>query len=297
VTFEFRYLFNQKAPQYFRYHPFQEPSDDSFDRYFRAVAENNDAQFLANYVFDVSPVRDDKPFFYKFYYWPFLSFVERGLAGPILWAQFFEAMVFAGLFILLPLFWLRRRQAHGLWTRAWFFFFIGLGYMMVEIPLIQRFVLYLGHPTYAMALVLSSLLVFSGIGAWMFQKFLLAKKWVIWGAVAGVLAVNLLGIWPLPAALHGSLSYGLFFRAMVSAAWAGAMGLFMGLPFPAGIRMLEDKRPGLIPWAWAVNTSASVAGSIIAVIIAMNLGFRKGSLAACLCYLLAAVSYNWLQKE
>jgi hypothetical protein len=60
---------------------------------------------------------------------------------------------------------------------------------------------------------------------------------------------------------------------------------------------LEEKRPGLIPWAWAVNTSASVAGSIIAVMIAMNFGFKNVSLAAGLCYLLAAVSCGWLQKE
>lgn len=297
VTFEFRYLFNQKVPQYFRYQPFQEPSDDGFDRYFRAVAQGRDEQFVRSYVFDVSPVRDDKPFFYKFYYWPFLSFVEGGLAGPVLWAQFFEALIFAVLFMLLPLLWLRRSQARGLWPRVWFFFFIGLGYMMVEIPLIQRFVLYLGHPTYAMSLVLCSLLVFSGMGAWLFQKFLPAKKWVIWVAVAGLLVLTLLGVWPLPAMLQGSLSYGLLVRAALTAGFAGAMGIFMGILFPAGISMLEEKRPGLIPWAWAVNTSASVAGSIIAVMIAMNFGFKNVSLAAGLCYLLAAVSCGWLQKE
>ena len=297
VTFEFRYLFNQRAPLYFRHQPFQQASDDAFDQYFRAVAQGTDKQFLKNYKFDVSAVRDDKPFFYKFYYWPFLSFVEGGIAGIILWAQFFESVFFALVFMLLPMAWLKRGQTTGLFRRIWFFFFIGLGFMMIEIPLIQRFVLYLGHPTYAMALVLAALLVFSGIGSALFQRYLSAKTGVVWACVAGIILLNLAGIWPLPGILKNSLALGFGLRALITAAWTACLGILMGWFFPAGIRRLEEGRPGLVPWAWAINTSASVVSSIAAVMLAMNLGFRIVSLAACLFYLAAGLSFNLLGKK
>jgi len=304
VNFEFRYLFNQRADLWIRYAPGRGKPDDDFVKFFQAVKAGREKDFVRNYAFDISAVTDDRPFFYKYYYWPFLSFSKEAFAGPILWAQFWEAVVFAGIFILLPLLWLRRSSAGsspgpggsqgGILRNIWFFFFIGLGYLMIEIPLIQRFALYLGHPTYALGLVLGVLLVFSGLGSFLSQKFFRGRSWLIWVAVAGIIGVNVLAMKLAPALVSETISRSFFSRALLTAAWAGLLGIFMGMPFPAGVSRLEQSSPGLIPWAWAVNISASVVSSILAVMLAMSLGFNLVSLIASGCYLLAGLSYFML---
>jgi len=296
VLFEFRYLFNQIAELWIRYAPGVGKPDDDFVKFFQTVREGKEKRFIENYMFDISAVDDNKPFFYKYYYWPFLSFSKEAFAGPILWAQFLEAIIFALMFILLPLLTLPRNSSGGLARNIWFFFFIGLGFMMIEIPLIQRFVLYLGHPTYALGLVLSVLLVFSGIGSWVYQKFFSGRSWVVLVSVGGIVLLNALVIDLAPALVSKTISHPLLVRGLLSALWAGMLGIFMGIPFPAGMSQLEKNHPGLIPWAFGVNISASVVSSVLAVMLAMTLGFNKVSLIASVLYLLAGASFFLLKK-
>ncbi len=294
VTFEFRYLFNQVAEMWIRYAPGMGRPDDQFAQFFQAARAGRANDFIKAYPFDIRPVDDNRPFFYKYYHWPFFAFSAQGSAGLILWAQVLEAVVFAGLFMLLPLLWLRKRTG-GLTRRIWFFFLIGLGYMMIEIPLIQRFALYLGHPTYALALVLGVLLFFSGLGSWMFHQFPAARSRLIWISVAAIVLISLLSIKLAPGLISLTLLQSFPVRALIAGSWVAALGIFMGIPFPARISALEKARPGLIPWAWAINISASVVSSILAVILAMSLGFNLVSIIACACYLLAAASFLLLK--
>ena len=294
ITFELRYLYGIKAPLWLRYAPGVENPENTFTQFFQKVKQNQEKNFILSYPFDIRPVSDDKPFFYKYYYFPFLDFSPDALGEKVLYAQILEAVLLSGLFIFLPILWLRRWQAPGLGKRLWFFLFIGLGYMMIEIPLIQRFVLYLEHPTYSLGLVLAGLLIFSGLGSWLYQRYFFSSKTILWIGVGAIFLINLLSLWLVPILVFKTFSLELWGRALISLLWVGALGIFMGIPFPAGIRRLEENSPGLIPWVWAVNTSASVVASILAVILAMGLGFKMVSLIAGGCYLLAGACFPLL---
>jgi spermidine synthase len=297
ILFEIRYLLNEHYPLGVRYAPGVEKPDDAFTQFFAAVAKGNEAGFIKDYPFDISAVSDNRPFFYKFYYWPYLSFAKGGLAGPVLWVQLLLALSFATVFIILPVLLKRGQKSGGIFLRVWFFFFIGLGYMMVEIPLIQEYALYLGHPVYALGLVLGALLVSSGIGAWLFQKILFDRTWAAIAAVAAVIIINLIGLLFLGRLLGATMDSSFAVRVLVAGLCTGLLGLFMGVPFPAGLRRLEQSRPGLVPWAWAVNSSASVVSSVLAVIVAMGMGFRWISLLACFCYFLAGAAFFLVGRD
>ena len=164
-----------------------------------------------------------------------------------------------------------------------YFVLIGLAYLFVEIPLIQRFILYLDHPAYALAAVLFSLLFFSGLGSLAGER--IKSHRVLW-----VLPLLLAGmIWLLPTVFERSLGLPLAGRLALSTLLLAPVGFLMGLPFPAGIRWLGTLpgHPLLIPWAWAANGAASVIASVLAALLALSYGFRWVFVLGALAYLCA----------
>lgn len=288
-------IFNKKVPMGIRYAPGMGKPEDPFVKYFAAVADGSDQAFINNYSFNISPATDERPFFY-YVYRARLSRSMDKIAGNLVWFQLMESAFFAGLFILLPLYALRRKDVQGLKGKIWFFFLIGLGYMLIEIPFIQHFVLYLGHPVYSLVLVLVVLLAGSGLGAWIFNAWLKQKNWALWAAVITIIIWSLLGLELMPWLLSKALPAGLAGTICLAGAFTFILGVAMGIPFPAGISCLEKKQADLIPWAWAINISASVVSSILAVILAMSFGFAVVSALAAAIYLLAGISYQLLAK-
>ena len=295
LTYEIGFVKNQVAPMWIRYAPGIGNKKDPFVKFFRAVAEGRESQFIENYIYDITPVSDGRPFFYYFYR-PSLSLVPEKFAANLIWIQLLEAISLALIFVLMPLHWLHRKEKTSLIKNVWFFLFIGLGYMLIEIPFIQRFVLYLGHPVYALVLVLVVLLAGSGLGAWLFHAFLRERKWAIWASVITIIVWSLLGLKLMPWLLSKALPAGPPATIMLAAAFTFILGVAMGIPFPAGINALGKNRSNLVPWAWAINTSASVVSSILAVILAMSFGFTVVSALAAAVYLLAGISYHLLSK-
>lgn len=167
-----------------------------------------------------------------------------------------------------------------------YFGLIGLAYLLVEIPLIQRFILYLGQPAYAMTMVLFTLLLFSGIGS------ALSSRISIWLAL-GVLCV-LLFSYPalLPAIFDRTLGTPLPLRIGLSVLVLAPLGLCMGMPFPAGIQWIGKQishggsgNIPLVPWVWAVNGTASVVAAVLAALLALTFGHGLVFLVGACCYL------------
>jgi hypothetical protein len=183
-----------------------------------------------------------------------------------------------------------------------YFVAVGLGYILVEISCIQRFVLFLGHPTYALTVVIFLLLLSSGTGSLLSQRWLsdAARGWI-------PLVVLILGIalntWALPSFLSALIGLPFLLKLAVSAIVLCPLGLAMGMPFPTGLRAIT-KTPELeipatefgepaasddnvVEWAWAMNAASSVLGSVLAMVIAIRFGLNATLASGAAAYLLA----------
>src|SRR5262249_9159469 len=158
---------------------------------------------------------------------------------------------------------------------------IGVGFMLAEICLVNVLSLVLGHPAYSVAVTVASMLVFSGIGS-MLAGLAADQGWRPIPIAFG-LAAYALGIVRLAA----SRPEHLVARIALVVAFLAPGSVFLGMPLPLKLRSLDGRGATLVPWAWAVNGFASVAGSVMAVMLAMNVGFHAVLLLAAVCYLLA----------
>ena len=167
-----------------------------------------------------------------------------------------------------------------------YFGLIGLGFLFIEIPLAQRFILFLGQPIYGLTVVLFALLLFSGLGSWASPR--LPYPMALAVLVAVVLVYPLL----LPRFFDLFLGGTLGLRVVVAVAALAPLGFLLGVPFPRGLGWLERRAPGLIPWAWGVNGAASVIASVSAALLALSFGFSWVLIAGAICYAGALVSVS-----
>ena len=167
------------------------------------------------------------------------------------------------------------------------FGFLGLGFMLVEIPLLQRFILFLGHPAYAMAGVLGALLLFSGLGSLLSAR--VPPRRALEGVV-GVVVLYGLGMSLLSGPLLGLPFWA---RAAVTGLGLAPLGVAMGMPFPRLLGALQEREPALVPWAWGVNGALSVVASVLAALMALSWGFRAVLLAGAVAYLGARLTSAW----
>jgi hypothetical protein len=277
------------------YDPFT-TRDNLFHGFFAA---QDRAAFYRSLPFDVTPVTDDSPFFFLQHRWKDLS--PRALFQPgnalveipgklLLLLVLGIALTLSVVLLLLPLL-LKERSGlsqRGSFRLLLYFFGVGVAYMMIEILLMQEFSLFLGHPVYAISLVLFSLLIYSGAGS-------LASSILI-GDSAGRLRLALLilagavvaSFACYPSLFAAFLGRPFAIRALAALAAIFPVGFLMGTPFPAGIRHASLRVPKIIPWAWAVNGFASVASSSLCVLLAMEVGFSSAAFVAGACYALCA---------
>jgi hypothetical protein len=192
----------------------------------------------------------------------------------------------AALLILLPLRGLRRHGVvtQGRWQVLGYFAALGAGFMFVEIALMQKFVLFLGHPIYALTVVLTSLLAFAGVGS-----LVAGRLETITPARIRILAMFVVGLVLCETLASSQLLPPLLawpFAARVAAAVAllAPLAVALGMPFPLGIRVVSARAPELVPWAWAVNGFLSVFSSIFCIVLAMSVGFTRVLLIAALVY-------------
>ena len=259
-----------------RYSVLEEPY--YYNTYLQMLESQDRTSLYARYPFDITPPSDDRPFFFHFFRWQQTPQIIQALGKTwqpfggsgyfVLLALFILALFASLILILLPLSFLRGRGQVREGKRLFLYFLLlGVGYLFVEIPLLQRFILFLGHPIYAFAAVLFTLLTFSGLGSLLSPRLPLRK------ALAGLIVIIPCYPFLLPHLFRWLLGGGLAFRLLASVIILAPLGFLMGFPFPKGIRLTGSIAPGLIPWAWGINGCASVLSSILAVMIAISYGF------------------------
>jgi len=279
------------------YSIFEEPA--YYDTYLDVLETEDRASLYAEYPFDITPPSDDRPFFFHFFRWEQTPEIIRALGKTwqpfggsgyfVLLALFILALFASLILILLPLSFLRAKGEVREGRRLFLYFLLlGLGYLFVEIPLLQRFILFLGHPIYAFATVLFTLLSFSGLGSLLSPKLSFRKA--LAGLIVAVACYPVL----LPYLFRWLLGGGLAFRILASVIILAPLGFLMGFPFPKGIRLTSRIAPGLIPWAWGVNGCASVLSSILAVMIAISYGFSWVLVLGGVAYALALAAIHGL---
>ncbi len=166
-----------------------------------------------------------------------------------------------------------------------YFAAIGLGFMMVQVPFMQRFSVYLGHPTYAVVVTLFSMILMTGVGSFLSDRINLERGGKSL-SYAGLVVLGLLlvrfGVGPLSDA---TIQSGLFTRCLIVVAIVSPVSVALGLCFPLGMRLVTKISDDATPWMWAVNGAFGVLGAVSAVGVSMWMGIGTSLDCACLCYL------------
>ncbi len=197
------------------------------------------------------------------------------------------------VFILGPLFILKKEKAVFKNKAAFILYFICLGfaYMTLEVVFMQKFVLFLGHPIYAISVVLSSFLIFSGLGSVAAGNFSWnRRKTVVLGIVA-IIVYGILLILFMQEVMTAFLGATLIKRAFISWVIIFPLAFFMGMPFPTGLRMAGRLSPALSSWAIGINGCASVTASVLVIIVAMGVGFSWAIGTGLIIYALALLAF------
>jgi hypothetical protein len=255
----------------------------------RALAQG--PQDMIRRGYDMSPPTDDRPFFFQTL--NILSRVSR--AGEVSTEREQSvtllrrlAAILSGLvavLVLLPV------VARGAIPRGphvarstLFFACLGFAFMFVEIPLLQRLAIYLGHPSYSTTVVLGSLLVGAGTGSWLAGRIQESRRRLFGFLVPLVVgAVLLLLMWLVERTIGQSFAV----RAAISVAALALMGGMMGIPFPLGMASFDDRARS---WYWAINGATSVLASVLALVIALIAGFNTVMVLAMAAYVIAALT-------
>jgi len=278
------------------------PGQASQNAFGELLASANPKQFWSAYPFDVSPVGDDRPFFfYTVQPRDLWNFVKNGneesadykinRAVPLLFGLMGLSIFVTGLILVLPRLLLGTQlpKQRNVMTFLWYFLCLGAGYILVQVALIQKFVLLLGHPTYALTVIVFSMLVASGVGSY-FSGTLIAgddRRLVrVLAGVAVLVAILAFAAAPLVTAAAG---WSLQAKIILITLAVAPAAFLMGMPFPSGLRRLEQRHPPSVRWAWSLNAAASVLGSASAIFLAIYMGLRSTLLVGSGLYLCALV--------
>jgi hypothetical protein len=256
------------------------------------------AREQATFPADTSPVSDDRPFFFYQdrlrYFVPALF--AAGAAYPfgdglIVLSKILAVtllMVLACLVVPVVVARAELRPGGGpVSTDLAYVACLGTGFMFVEIGLIHRLSLYLGNPTYTLAVVLSVILLSGGVGSRFLPRRL--ARGGLPAALAGTAVLVLLLRFALPRVLGLTLGAAPVLRALVCAALVVPLGLLLGAPYPAGLAAVAARAPGRVPWLWAVNSATSVLGSVLATIVSLHAGIDASLAVGAGLYVLAAL--------
>ena len=278
-----------------------------------ALLGNESGAFIDDYKFNIEPATDDQPYFFHFFKWQtlpeILSLVDSGgiflleSGYLLLIAALLQAIVISLLLIALPL-WLWKsklgiKPESGSHLRILVYFFcLGLAFLFIEIAFIQKFILILHHPLYAITVVLSTFLLTAGAGSYFSEKLSRSPlKSVIMLPVATITLLSMIYILSFESITEFLLETGDLSRYVCSILLIAPLGFCMGMPFPMALARLSQTIPALIPWAWGINGCASVISAILATLIAMQFGFTVLIFLAIALYCVAAWCFPNLTIE
>ena len=324
-SFDIAYYTQMSEVEANRYNQLTEPI---YFRAAQAILSNDRKQFYEGYPFNIRPTTDNRPYFFQFLRFDSLiqmvrtvgrsaiPFIEWGYL--LLIATLIQAVLAGLVLILIPLFFLKREAAsstapnshsttpshlsrcNGGESQTWrvfiYFLSLGVGFMFIEMSFIQKFLLLLANPTYAVAVVLCAFLLFAGLGS-LFSVKLRAigrlRQHPIAVAIGILSVLALVYLQLLPPIFHRFLASSDIVKIAVSIGLIAPLAFFMGMPFPLGIDWLQRHHPHLIAWAWGINGYASVVSAILATCLAIALGFNLVILLAVGIYLIGGCVHLW----
>ena len=278
-------------------------SDSSFFVYADELLSGNREKLYSEYGFHIRPATDNKPYFSQFLRWKSLpqlttifgsqtaSFLELGWLIAVI--NFLMVSLLAILLILLPLMKLGWRGSPKGWT-VLYFSGLGAGYMLFEIVLIQKFILFFGNPVYAAAFVICSMLLSSGAGSY-YSSRLFPGRVVIRKILLLVFLILLLYTFFLSPLLNIVAGYSDLFKLFISLPLVAFPAILMGMPFPLGMRALAAIGEKNVPWAWGINSSVSVISAALATLMAVEVGFSAVIFFAAVFYSLSMLSMYLLK--
>ena len=279
---------------------FNKLQDKSLYSMLVAVLQSKESRekLFNDYPFNINPATDNQPYFSQFLQWKTIPLLADLLGNQsvlyfevgylLLYLTFIQIVLLAFLFIVLPLFKLGFKGGSKLRTLT-YFSGLGLGYMFIEIILIQRFTLYFGNVIYAASLVVCLMLVSSGFGSLVSQK-ITPKPYRIILIVSIIIVSFIIYALFLSGWLRTTIGFSLTSKIILSFLWIAPPAFFMGMPFPLGLRKLSASNDLQVPWAWGINGVFSVVSAVLATIIAVELGFVWVMMFAIGAYMMVMVS-------
>lgn len=264
--------------------------------------------FINEYKYDIQAATDNRPYFNNYFKWSsqkeFLSLPGQagismiGVGYPTLLVTLAQATIAAFVLILLPLLFVKKEKKKAASRRKniiIYFLAIGLAFLFIELAFIQKFTLILSQPLYAVAVTLCAFLIFSGLGSLYVQRRMMTESNTIIPVVlrSSVILIGLITacyIVLLPLMSSTIMSLPETARIISAFVLAAPLAFFMGMPFPLGMAALQQTSPNLMPWAWGINGCASVLSAILAVLLAIDIGFNGVMLCAVVLYFVAWLS-------
>jgi hypothetical protein len=278
----------------------------SVDSNFTTIASGKELDTVINFSLNVSPPTDNNPFF--FHMLRFRDVFNRGLWEEVASRSNLIAVSVLGFLLIIvvgltllcfivPLV-ITTKTAIRTETLPLFIFFaaIGFGFMFVEISQMQRLIIFLGHPTYGLSVVLFALLLSSGLGSYSTRKITDIGAGVVNPAIVYLLGLLcMLGVFGKFTPYITSLFQGsaTMLRILVAIATLFPLGLFMGMPFPIGMKIASVRSASLTPWLWGINGATSVCASVLAVAIGLGSGISGSFWTGFSCYVAAFIAFIW----
>lgn len=285
------------------------------DGIYRKILTTDNLQKLYNdFDYKIEPATDDKPFFSHKFRWSTLSWASfldtfrtkdnlwgnlelKPIAEYVLLIILIQTILIAGIMILLPLF-ITTKGGLSLQKSLpilLYFSCLGLGFIMIEMALLQKYQLYIGQPIYTYAIILGSILVTSGLGSYYSSKMTARYKNSLRIIIPALLTLLFLYYLLIPILFEYTLNLSLPGRLTIATISIFPLGFILGMPFPTGMAKLEGSNQ-LIPWAWGVNSFFTVIGTTAALILGMALGFSFVILLAGICYAVALMAMGRFLK-
>jgi hypothetical protein len=289
----------------FMYLPYEKQTNP-MDEYLR-LPRSEEKKYIKKYHYRIDPATDNSPFFFQYYKWRNL-FKEKTpewvyyrlppLGLRILLFSLIQVTLFGLIFIGVPLTSIKLPKHKNWLSPLAYFSSLGLGYILIEIVLIQKFNYFLGGAAYALAVTLFALLTFSGLGSYYAGKRATTQKFFI-RVIGAIVAISLLYLLGLDSILKFLMPLSRLLRIAASVLLIVPLGIFMGMPFPSGIKMLKNREMGMIvPWSWGVNSIFTVFGSVFCLLVSLNWGFNAAFVLGLLSYGLAlACSFGFYSKN
>ncbi len=304
--FDFVHFPGLQAEQTNRFVLLEEPE------YYHAVQQilsPEREKFYQDHHFYLRPATDDRPYFHHFFRWHSfrniwnqlgtrsLRYLEWGYL--ILTATVIQAFFAAAVFILLPLWFFGDFNFSSplSWLVVFYFAALGVGYMLLEMVMIQRLMLFLTYPVYSLAVVLTSFLCFSGAGSFFAHR---CRSFPLKTVASAIVMIGLLALvyhFGFPLLFSFAAGWPDYAKIFLAVAVIAPLAFALGFPFPLGLQAVADHNQRLIPWAWGINGGLSVVGAGLATLLSVHFGFSFVTAIAFLIYLLALASFGLLLQK